>query len=87
MVMRTVSGATSTTIAFCVCLPNRFEVAAFSNIGHTPECAHMERNEADMTPKWLLPVEDGNADTDAVDTRPADGTETCEALLKELESE
>ena len=33
------------------------------------------------------PSADGNVETDEVDTRPADDIETCEALLKELESE
>ena len=57
------------------------------NIGRKPEYAHMERKEGDMNPKWLLPVADGSVETDEVDTRPADDIETCEALLKELESE
>ena len=47
----------------------------------------MERTEGDMIPKWLLPVADGSVETDEVDTRPTDDIETCEALLKELESE
>jgi hypothetical protein len=57
------------------------------NIGRKLEFAHMERKEGDMNPKWLLPVADGNVETDEVDTRPADDIEMCEALLKELESE
>ena len=47
----------------------------------------MERKEGDMNPKWLLPVADGSVETDEVDTQPAGDIETCEALLKELESE
>ena len=47
----------------------------------------MERKEGDMNPKWLLPVADSSVETDEVDTRPADDIETCEALVKELESE
>ena len=66
------------------------------NIGRKPEYAHMERKEGDMDPKWLLPVADtrlllpvaeGSVETDEVDTRPADDIETCQAVLKELESE
>ena len=57
------------------------------NIGRKPEYAHMEREEGDMNPKLLLPVADGSVETDEVGTHPAYDTETCEALLKELESE
>ena len=47
----------------------------------------MGRKEGDMDPKWLLPLTDGSVETDEVDTHPADGIETCDALLKELKSE
>ena len=47
----------------------------------------MERKEGDMNPKWLLPVADGSVETDEVDTCPAYDIKTCEAVLKELESE
>ena len=35
----------------------------------------------------VLHVADGSVETNEVDTRPADDIDTCEALLKELESE
>jgi hypothetical protein len=47
----------------------------------------MERKEGDMDPKWLLPLSHCSVDTSEVDTLPGQELDSCEALLKELESE
>ena len=47
----------------------------------------MERKEGVLSPKWLLRVADGSADTAEVGKRPAGDFGTCEALLEELKSE
>ena len=52
------------------------------NIGRMPEYAHMERTEGDMNAKWLVPVADGNVETDEVDTRPAYYIETVRSFVE-----